>query len=67
MKKNGYTIRVERDISGIKGEPIEISHYIIDMVMVRGLSVDRDENMSFEEYHKYNDIEDMGLVIYTPN
>lgn len=36
------------------------------MIMVRGLSVVRDENGPESSYHKYVDIEDMGLVIYTP-
>ena len=36
------------------------------MVMVKGLSVNREENASEKEYHKWIDIEDMGLVIYTP-
>ncbi len=36
------------------------------MVLVKGLDVDREVNKSEESYHKYIDIEDMGLVVYTP-
>jgi hypothetical protein len=36
------------------------------MVAVRGLSVNRSENLTASEYHKYTDVQDMGLVIYTP-
>jgi hypothetical protein len=34
--------------------------------MIRGLSVNREENAVEDLYHKWVDIEDMGLVIYTP-
>lgn len=34
--------------------------------MIRGVSVDRKENMPEDKYHKYIDNEDMGLVVYTP-
>ena len=36
------------------------------MTMVKGLSAIRLENKSETEYHKYVDIDDMGLVVYTP-
>ena len=35
--------------------------------MVRGLNVEREENKNPSDYHKWVDIEDMGLVVYTPN
>jgi hypothetical protein len=53
-------------LGGKKGEPIVPKTSIIDMIVVRGLSVVRSENFSENEYHKYVDIDDMGLVIYTP-
>ena len=34
--------------------------------MVKGLSIERDDNRDETAYHKYIDIDDMGLVIYTP-
>lgn len=34
--------------------------------MVRGVSINRKENAAENQYHKYIDNEDMGLVIYTP-
>lgn len=34
--------------------------------MIRGLSVDRSKNLSQNEYHMWKDIDDMGLVVYTP-
>ena len=34
--------------------------------MVRGVSVNRKENLPEDRYHKYIDNEDMGLVVYTP-
>ena len=36
------------------------------MTLVRGLSVDRENNSKEDDYHVYVDIEDMGLVVYTP-
>ncbi len=36
------------------------------MIIVKGLSIDRDANKGEEGYHKYVDIDDMGVVIYTP-
>ncbi len=36
------------------------------MVFVRGVSVNRSENFAEDQYHKYIDNEDMGLVVYTP-
>ncbi len=36
------------------------------MTVVRGLSVNREENREEEWYHRFVDDEDMGLVIYTP-
>ena len=38
-----------------------------DMVMIRGLDVDRSKNLSQNDYHMWKDIDDMGLVVYTPN
>lgn len=55
-----------KDVSGVKGDPINPKINIIDMVVVKGLNVERDENRDEKAYHKYVDIEDMGLVIYTP-
>lgn len=37
------------------------------MLMVRGLSVNREENLSYKDYHTYKDIDDMGLAVFTPN
>lgn len=40
---------------------------VCDMTVVRGLSVDRSQNMTEDQYQTYVDIDDMGLVVYTPN
>lgn len=55
-----------KDVTGVKGDPVNPKINIIDMVLVKGLNVERDENREEGAYHKYVDIEDMGLVIYTP-
>ena len=34
--------------------------------MVRGVSVNRKENFAEDQYHKFLDNEEMGLVVYTP-
>ena len=38
----------------------------LDTVLVRGLDTDRSLNGSRKDYHLYKDIDDMGLVIFTP-
>jgi len=53
-------------MNGNFGEPIAKMCNILDMVMVRGVSVNRQENYPEDQYHKYIDNEDMGLVVYTP-
>lgn len=37
------------------------------MVLVRGLSRNRKDNLDEDQYHKFEDIEEMGIVVYTPN
>jgi hypothetical protein len=39
---------------------------VCDMTVIRGLSVNREENGLESEYKVFVDIDDMGLVIYTP-
>ena len=53
-------------MNGYDGEPGANMCNIIDMVMVRGVSANRAENLPENQYHKYIDNEDMGLVVYTP-
>ena len=47
------------------GEPIPSFIEIVDSLFVKGLSIDRSENGSPKDYWIWNDIEDMGLLIYT--
>ena len=53
-------------MSGRRGEVIAPKLDIVDMIMVKGLNMDRDMNKDENDYHKYIDIDDMGMVIYTP-
>ncbi|KAL4504165.1 hypothetical protein ABPG72_021003 [Tetrahymena utriculariae] len=66
LKNQGYKLELYQDNNGIRGEPITQETYLGDMVMVRGLSIDRSKNLSQNDYHMWKDIEDMGLVVYTP-
>jgi len=66
LSKQGYMIKAVQDVGGIRGEPIVQKTDIADIVLVKGLNVDRDTNKDESAYHKFIDIEDMGMVIYTP-
>lgn len=57
---------MKEDITGIHGEPVINNHLVCDMTIIRGLSVNREENLSEDNYHVYVDIDDMGLAVYTP-
>ena len=47
------------------GEPIPSFIEIIDSLFVKGLSIDWSENGKPSDYNIWNDIEDMGLLVYT--
>lgn len=55
------------DVAGKKGEPVVRQIDIMDIVMIKGLSVVRSENAGESEYHKFMDIDEMGVMIYTPH
>jgi hypothetical protein len=40
---------------------------IVDALMIRGLSVNRNENEAPSQYHKYAEDKEFGLITYTPN
>ena len=42
------------------------NHLVCDMTIIRGLSVNREDNLPEDNYHVYIDIDDMGLAVYTP-
>lgn len=50
-KEKGYTLKITEDKKFME-EMIE-SARIVDAIMVRGLSIRRNENESPREYHKY--------------
>ncbi len=53
-------------MNGDHGEPISTTCVLKDMVVTRGLSREREENETEDRYHKFIDVEDMGIVVYTP-
>lgn len=53
-------------MTGEKGVPITPEVDFKSMLLVKGLDMDRSKNLKEEEYHVWKDIDDMGLVIYTP-
>lgn len=42
LKEKGYKFKVVEDVTGLGGEPISKFYYICDMILVRGLDVDRE-------------------------
>ena len=54
------------DVNGLNGESVVSNILVCDMTVIRGLSVNREENGLESEYKVFVDIDDMGLVIYTP-
>ncbi len=65
-QQKGYRFETYEDVHGINGEPVRRDTNFLDMVMIRGLNVDRSQNGTIDQYHKYIDIDDMGVAIYTP-
>jgi len=66
LKEKEYTLKMVEDVIGNFGEPVQSSAKIFDAVVIRGLRIDRKQNGSQEDYHVFKDIEDMGVVVYTP-
>ena len=60
-------MKIVTDQSGRKGEPVVPKLNFIDMAVIKGLSVNREENRPESGYHKFVDIDDMGIAVYTPN
>ncbi len=46
---------IEDDLQGNRGEPIPVVTEILDSLLVRGLSVDRNANGKPSDYHIWND------------
>lgn len=66
IRGKGYQLQVIDDVSGSRGVPIPSKVEYLDGVMIRGLSIKRSENGKETDYHVMNDIEQMGLVSFTP-
>ena len=65
IEKNNFKLKVEEDIKGNYGEPIPTSIDIIDSVFVKGLNLEREKNNKVNNYHIWNDIKEMGIIIYS--
>ena len=39
---------------------------IVDAVLIRGLSMERDKNLAPNQYKKFEQADDVGLITYTP-
>eukprot|EP01016_Furgasonia_blochmanni_P052771 TRINITY_DN8453_c0_g1_i5.p1 TRINITY_DN8453_c0_g1~~TRINITY_DN8453_c0_g1_i5.p1 ORF type:complete len:327 (-),score=54.60 TRINITY_DN8453_c0_g1_i5:287-1267(-) len=67
LKDKGITIKLHNDVTGEGGVPVGVKTEFLDAIMVKGLSWDRDLNGSQKDYHKWTDIEEMGLFVFTPH
>jgi hypothetical protein len=64
-KEKGFTLKLTEEKKFV--EEMKESCRIVDAVMFRGLSVDRNENAHPSEYHKYSEDKEFGLITFTPN
>lgn len=67
LEQQGDKLIAFEDFQANQGDPIIYKAYEVDSVLVRGLSVQRNENGAADEYHFFNDIEEMGILVFTPN
>lgn len=63
-KERNYTVKLTEEKNFVEG--MKESCRIVDAVMIRGLSVNREENASPSEFSKYTEDKDFGLITYTP-
>lgn len=63
-KEKGYTLKITEDKKFM--EEMNESARIVDAIMVRGISIRRDDNESPKNYHRYAEDKEFGLVTYTP-
>jgi hypothetical protein len=57
-------IKVDQDVNYADEVPEKCE--IVDGVMVRGLSIDRNQNSHPKEYVCFKENDEMGLITYTP-
>jgi len=74
LKKEEITFQVEEDFDSGPGtkstiipKPLEVEANIYDNTVIKGVTLDRKENGSEDDYIIHNDVENMGFVSYVPN
>lgn len=65
IQKNNFKLEIKDDITDGYGEPLPSGIDIIDSVFVKGLHLERNKNKSIKNYHIWNDIKEMGMIIYS--
>lgn len=59
LKEKGYRFNVVEDVIGRNGQPIPRKVEILDSVFIKGLFMDRTKNMSEDQYHIFNDADNL--------
>ena len=65
LAKNNLFLDVHRDIEGDDNLFVTNFCEVIDGIVIKGLSTDRQQNGNEEDFHFWTDLDDMGIAIYT--
>ena len=66
LEANNLYLKVISDIDN-KDQSIPTFCEIIDGLLIKGITSNRQKNGNAEDYHIWSDIEDMGVTVYTHN
>lgn len=63
LKEKGYRLSVVEDVIGRNGQPIPKKVEVLDSVFIKGLFMDRSKNMSEDQYHIFNDSDNLVVLV----
>jgi hypothetical protein len=64
LKENNLFLKVDSDL-GDTNEQIPTFCEIIDGLVIKGITSDREQNGDISQYHTWSDLDDMGITVYT--
>jgi chromosomal replication initiation ATPase DnaA len=66
LEENNLFLKVVSDIEN-KDQGIPTFCEIIDGLLIKGITSDREKNGDASQYHTWSDLDDMGITVYTHN
>lgn len=63
LKDKGYRLSVVEDVIGRNGQPIPKKVEVLDSVFIKGLFMDRSKNMPEDQYHIFNDSDNLVRLV----